>query len=278
MRTWIVQSNLGNSRELRAISAACADLGARCLPVEAIPFDDSPLRLPGDLDPKAVITYGSVGFVQKIHRQLGPAASLYDPESFNTRTYRRRWGSNMLNQPGYSGPLLWLVRGTAGVPESLGDELFVRPASDLKDFAGVVVRRPDLLSWARSLEGTTVSMLDDVEISSVVRIEAEYRLWIVDGVVVAGVAYRAGGRLRDNRLSLSDEETRDLTMTAEACARCWSPARAFVMDLCYVSEGDDRPRIVEAGCLTSAGFYNSSVVQDVVRAVSLMVDRDQEAR
>lgn len=122
MRTWIVQSNLDNSRELRAISAACAKIGARCLPMEAIPFDDSPLRLPSDLDPKAVIAYGAVGFVQRVHRQLGPAASLYDPESFNTRTYRRRWGSNVLNQPWYSGPLLWLARGQLGVPESLGDE------------------------------------------------------------------------------------------------------------------------------------------------------------
>lgn len=269
MKTWLVQSNLGNSRELRAISAACAKIGARCLPMEAIPFDDSPLRLPDDLDPKSVIAYGSVRFVQRVHRLLGPAASLYESEAFNTTAYRRHWGSNMLNRPGFVGPLSALASGAIPAPY-LGDDLFIRPVMDLKSFAGMVVRRSELQAWAKSLEGTTVDMADDVEVSAAVKLEMECRLWIVDGQVVAGAVYRAGGHLRCDRMSLSDEETRDLTMTAEACARCWSPARAFVMDVCLLSGGDNRPRIVEAGCLTSAGFYNSGVVEDVVRAVSEM--------
>lgn len=280
MKTWIVQSNLGNSRELRAISDACAKIGARCLPIEAIPFDDSPLRLPGDLEAswgtKDVVAYGTVRFVQRVHRLLGPSASLYDPDGFNTQAYRDRWGSNMLNRPKFVCPLSWIAAGWHEAADcTSGDDLFVRPASDLKPFSGSVVRRSELQAWAKSLGGTTVDIEEQVEVSAAVKLEVECRLWIVDGRAVAGVVYRGDGRLIGERMRLPDDEessdeARDLTMLAEACARCWSPARAFVMDLCYVSEGDDRPRIVEAGCLTSAGFYNSGVVEDVVRAVSTM--------
>jgi len=52
-----------------------------------------------------------------------------------------------------------------------------------------------------------------------------------------------------------------------------SEKRLFYMPLPFLpgdGDGDNRPRIVEAGCLTSAGFYNSGVVEDVVRAVSEM--------
>lgn len=268
MRTWIVQPNLGNSRELRAISDACARIGARCLPVEVVPFDDSPLDLAG-LDPDETVAYGTVRFVQRVHRQLGPSASLYD-SSFNTVSYRRRWGANMLNQPAYVGPMLWLLdREIPEIDSIPGDEVFVRPVADLKSFSGVTVPKKALRSLAQSLVGTTVDIADDVEVSAAANIDIECRCWIVDGKMVAGVIYRAKGRRLSSNI-LSDEDSRDLSMMVEACARCWSPARAFVMDVCLLSGGDNRPKIVEAGCLTSAGFYNSGVVESVVRAVSEM--------
>lgn len=107
MRTWVVQSNLGNEKELTAIIKACLAVGVPCVPIKAIPFDESPVDGLDLLEDP--IAYGTVGFVQRAHKQLGEKVSLYDPDAFNTNSYRKHWGTNVLNdRPLYVGPLLWV--------------------------------------------------------------------------------------------------------------------------------------------------------------------------
>lgn len=270
MRTWVVQSNLGNEKELAAIAKACSAVGVPCVPIKAIPFDEGPVDGLDLLEDP--IAYGSVGFVQRVHKQLGEAASLYDPDAFNTNSYRRHWGRNVLNdRPLFVGPLLWVAQGKSHFASTLceaDEDVFVRPVHDTKSFAGAIMKRDAVRSWAWSLEGTTVSMLDDIEICRAVRLEEEIRCWIVDGELVAWVVYRGVDRAADRGMP-SEADLREVASFVETCAKCWSPSRAFVLDVTFVS-GDFRPRIVEAGCITSAGFYNSNVVEDVVRAVSNM--------
>ena len=43
-----------------------------------------------------------------------------------------------------------------------------------------------------------------------------------------------------------------ITDRGTAIAASWSPARAFVLDLCDTPDGI---KIVEAGCINAAGFY-----------------------
>ena len=142
-------------------------------------------------------------------------------------------------------------------PES---EWFTRPSHDLKQYSGAVLPSGEIRDMLRSrtecspdsgtyyLDPLTPILLDQPK-----RILAEWRWFIVGGVIITGSMYRAHGQLRKLR-----ETDPDVISEAQALADRWLPCDTVVMDTCLV-EGYDSVKVVEFNCINSSGFYDHAV-------------------
>lgn len=154
------------------------------------------------------------------------------------------WGEHMLN---FGARIETL--GTMPVPNHA---VFIRPLDDGKPFAGKIETPETFEAWRRGVldvEGwTNLPPSTRVVVGTPRRIEAEWRIAVVDGEPVTASLYRDGSRLR-NELGAPAEV---MAFAQERIAE-WQPRAAFILDVCTTPEG---MRIVETNSISSAGFYS----------------------
>lgn len=132
---------------------------------------------------------------------------------------------------------------------------FARPTMDTKVFTGKVF---DMGEWTafreRSQKNGHTSLLDDdteIQISSVKNIQNEIRFWIVKGEIVTASQYKLG-----NRLVMNDNVDASAYRFCEKMIELFELNDAFVMDVCLT---DNQYKIIECGCINSAGFYQANL-------------------
>jgi hypothetical protein len=256
---WVVQKNLGNVDDLLQ---ALDHEKVQHKDVDVIPFSDD---LPDVVHDGPVLFYGATGFITKVwmSRRWVPGA-FCDPGTFCYRRYVEEWGDLMLN----SDARLTTIGEFAKETNHQSDDLFfIRPDSDLKDFAGNVFSFGEMHDWFDKLScgGCTFGPELSIAVAQATNIWAEYRLWMVEGRCVAATQYR-----KDRVLFKRDGCRADFVLKAEEAARLWSPAPVFVMDVCEARP--DEFKIVEANCFNSAGFYAADVGA-IVRAVTNFLEK-----
>jgi len=146
--------------------------------------------------------------------------------------------------------------------QSLGlpDEVFVRPNSPLKPFAGRVLRRDRItlaaLDYGFYYDDPTIAVV----VTPVRNIGQEWRYVVVRRSVVAGSAYEA-----DGRVALPDDPSgQPWAFASEVAAGLNPPEEVYVMDVC---EADGRFWLLELNPFSGADLYACSA-DDVVVAVS----------
>lgn len=132
------------------------------------------------------------------------------------------------------------------------DELTFVKSVGVKYLTGMVLEpvKEDHDNWL--IEQSVLDGTDELVMSPVVKLEAEWRFFVVDGEVVTGSMYRKEG-IRRRNLPVESQ-------VWEAAARAtkeWMPSPNIVIDLALLSSGEYK--VVEFNCLNSSGFYNSDV-------------------
>ena len=140
---------------------------------------------------------------------------------------------------------------------------FLRPDSDSKQFDGGVYE-PERFERLRRALAIADSM--PAVIASPVRLDAEWRFFVVDGEVAGCSEYRRRGRI-----STEGSVPRGAMEFAAETAKEWGPADVYCLDL-GASEG--RIGIVEANCFNASQFYGAPVDR-VLRAVNEFVSRNR---
>ena len=259
---WIVQTDLGSTRDPERLTEACRSLGLPVVHATFVPFSD---ELPDISESGPTLVYGSDRFVS-LARASGrwrPCA-FHDEEGFRASSVVARWGRDTLNSDGR----LTTLRALASESDSEAEQLFLRPDADHKNFAGALYTRAEITRWVTRLEaaGELVTQSADTEVFAAPPkpIADEWRLFLVEGRVIAGSRYRSHGRL-DVHPGVPDAVTR----FAEGLAATWQPAPAFVLDVARTGEG---LRAIEVNGLHSSGFYAADV-KAIVAAVSELAVR-----
>jgi len=136
-------------------------------------------------------------------------------------------------------------------------ELFTRPSEDLKQYSGVVMEVGEIIPWFKSMMaavgGGSYYMAPETEVvlSKPVKIQAEWRWFIVGGKIISGSMYRAHGQLRKLR-----ELDAAVINEAQMLADIWLPMPCVVMDTALV---DDTMKVVEFNTINSSGFYDNDI-------------------
>lgn len=109
-----------------------------------------------------------------------------------------------------------------------------------------------------------------IQIATPKKILKEFRFWVVGGQVITGSQYRLG-----NRTVYDPLVDRDAWEFAQYAVKMFQLADAFVIDIAMIDVElesgwglgvDPRYKIVEAGCINSAGFYRADL-QKLVMAL-----------
>ena len=262
---WVVQTNLGKEY-VDQLREACKVHDYEFIPEIAIPFSH---KVPSIDAESPVIFYGATNWINKIwlHNESnilqGKAwrpGVFFNPESIFPM-WNGKYGKHSLNNGA------WLTTFyRASVDKRLNDDedklWFVRPASDMKEFAGMVISGREIREWEKSMTGDVAALGHTaIILNEPYAIRSEWRLFIVNGKVSTGSQYRT-----NHRFNQSPDVPQDVVDFAEARTKEYAPSHVFVMDIGYTG---GRLYVIEIGCFNSAGFYAADVnklVKDVSEA------------
>lgn len=190
-------------------------------------------------------------------------------EKLKCSNYYEKWDGLILASNYAFYPYKLLLQNCRRFAEKftkLTDEVFVRPDTNDKIFPGGVVSTRNLAAWL--LHTPTETPDDDLLclIGTPSELEAEYRLWIVNGKVVTGSQYVLGGNLIE-----SPNVPQQAIQLAEAAAAKWSPHPAFVLDIAEEKYGSWS--ILECGSVHTCGLYQADE-KKIVEAVAKLVETE----
>ena len=268
MIPWVIQTNVGPEDDITFYCDALKRRGNPYQKIMVAPFTDAPaiegalkyLYKQGIKPNEPTIWLGGIGFLEALRKTgLWSKYIFTDSESFNLQRYNKEWGNRMLNSE-ESGIFTTLGNFLAlpGPPDEL---VFIRPIKDLKEFPGAIVARINVRRWVGQIQGRGFSIDENCEIyvGKPFGISHEWRLFMVKGKVVTGSYYTSE--------KYGPEEytpPQDVVDYAEECAKIYSPAPIFCLDICKTA---GNLYIMEAGSYHSAGLYRSSAAK-IVETIS----------
>lgn len=245
---WVIQRNLTSENVFAQLKSACEEIGVGYVEVEIVPFT---AELPFFDRSRHSIFYGSTTFNQLVYKDRELNAGLFlSSQTFSIENYFKAWGERMLNYGAFVTSFSEIT--TRSFP---ADKLFfIRPDDDSKSFAGEVKRFDEIEAWYKNLQTTQNSQLSGdskIIVSDPFHIKSEWRLWIVEGKVIAASKYR-------ENFKLQKEKGCPTAVSEFAEERCkeYVPHDVFVMDIGLCG---DEYYIIECGCMNSAGFYSADI-------------------
>lgn len=273
---WFIQSNMFREDGYIRLIDALDRLGSDYVEVQVLPFTSrlipAGVTIDGCLDelPGRTVPTDRPVFALGSYKLATIVASRGVPGAFFAGLRYDEWALHLHRRcpPEKRWPVLNpdACTGSLGSARMYGSEAFVRPLADSKTFTGKVFTVAEFR--ALQLAATTAQPGDVVQpdlgvlIAPVRRdIHFEVRCWVVAGKVVTASFYRRGGEV-----FVSDAVDAEVTVFAQRCVDLWKPNDAFVLDVAKTDEGF---RVVEANCLSAAGFYAA----DMQKLVAAIEDR-----
>lgn len=256
--TWLVQVRVEpDSTSPAAIRRACSALR---LPFHEVSIVSGAASLP-ELPPIAgpVVFHGRTTLILRAHEHpTWRRGVFFDPLRFRHEAYVDGFGADVLNADAEVRSWEDFLREPHGDDE----QFFVKPEDDLKQFSGGVLRFAECADLFRRLgrPGGALGPTSRVVIAKPREIDAEWRLFVVDGAVVTGSMYRPSGEAHVPPEAMA---------FAERAAARWVPSSVFVMD---VARLERTWKIIECSCFNGSRFYAADV-ERLVRAVSQHQER-----
>ena len=207
------------------------------------------------------VVYGTIGS-QKLAQKHNWTPGVWTNNTFNESVLIEKLGDRALNHD------LRAIKFKDVLKIISWNVFFIKPNTDTKEFAGMVIERDQFEDWYMKL--TTAGYFDDsileteVVVSQPKNIGTEWRLVMVEGKVVEASIYRQYQKIMPER-----NFNKDVIAFAEACAIDYCPAPVFVMDICESSNG---LKVIEANAFNSAGLYKCDV-GNIINEVNKFVEK-----
>lgn len=255
--TWIVQVNAQPpSQSPRLLREACAATRRKFFSLHIVPGSRTELVL-DDVD-LPVVFHGRTTLIKLAAESARWRSGVFfNPLTFQHSAYASGFGQLLLNADAQI--MTW--QELLALPATSKPK-FIKPNDDFKGFVGQVAGSAEFANIFATMQKAALPVGLDTElvVSDAYEVDAEWRLFVVDGQIIGGSMYRP------NVESFLPDEL--LTFAAKAVAK-WQPAPVFVLDIGRV-EGNWR--IIECNCFNGSAFY-AAHVPSIVEAVSLFQER-----
>jgi hypothetical protein len=224
---WIIQTNMGADSDIGDYVEAIRASGAEIIEVHVKPFSN---ELPDvQLDGPTVV-YGAVGFVNDAQKSGRWSPGVFaTPDVFTYDNWVRHYGDMLLNSSDSTERTT--VGDFANSNRDGEDLVFVRPQHDTKSIVGEVLSVDSFRNWCQDAckgDYAGVDATTAIVVGQPHGIEAEWRLFMVDGEVVGASQYRKSGRLH------RECGAPDLVLAfAKKAEARWSPASAYVLQFVW---------------------------------------------
>jgi ATP-grasp domain, R2K clade family 3 len=250
---WLVQEFLNNSSNSVRIMNALEKCSVDYLLVrvnkddslsvldkkEKIPLDDSESVLEKFISNNLVMVYGSKTFANIAkHMKLEPGSFMN--ERFEFDVFQRELGDELLN----SG----IIIGELATLEPIAEEFFIRPTGNTKLFTGMTITKEDFLLWQeRENREESPYIGQSLMMSSVQKIKAEYRFFVVNQQIITGSSYKVG-----DRIYTSLKPSLEMIRYTQKMVNKFPLSRAFVID---IAETDKGYKVIEYNNINTSGLY-----------------------
>jgi hypothetical protein len=263
---YLIQENTFREANYDNVTNALNRLGLSYTTVRVYPFIDkvteavrnqdetipSPDDLPEIECDGPVFIFGSVKLA-RIAADKGWQPGSLVSNTHDFLDYGPKYGHNMLNSDSEIVTFFDLsMRHWEG-------KRFIRPTHDGKLFDADLF---DVDGWRKKSESIRsnkpdlLAVYEKLQVASPKNVQKEIRVWIVNGRVITASQYRIN--MSYNVSSDVDPEALDF---AQRMANIYCLADAFVMDVCL---HEDQWKIVECGCINSAGFYLADMQRVII--------------
>lgn len=265
---WVIQNNLWEEAGYVRFVKELDRLGIEYVTVKPVPFTN--IILPADFDctkqdisevdepyidsSKAVIACGATSLC-RIAKAKG-----WTPGSFLNENYTyEKWANGFGKENCLNGDAV-----VSQVQHAVCDldKVFVRPVEDSKAFNGQLMTKDQFNKWKDQISKIDpqpfqpLSKETEIMVCAPKPIYAEYRFFIVDGIVISGSMYKRGTQVFHD-----SEVDQYITDFAQEMVDKWQPNIAFVID---VAQTDNGLKIIEMGNINSAGFYKIDVNKYII--------------
>ncbi len=250
---FVIQYNLLSNDLMFAVKDA-----VECLPhtfVGLIPFSRE-ITSNEPIEGLNHIPYGSTSFVEAAIA-LGWKGLSFDVENFSYRTACAN-RNDMLN-----GGNILSAKDMVEYLKTRNEEenIFMRPAHDLKQFSGSVYSVKEaadfLIDTMTCASSGSYKIEPDLLIVVAVprNILIEWRWFVVGGKVIDGSMYRRNGQL-------TKEHVNEMAGYSQYCqaqemADKWLPNACCVMDTALLDSGE--MKVIEFNCINGSGFYDHNI-------------------
>lgn len=241
---WIIQENIGSEDKYNSFLSNLEKFDQKVELVKVVPFVGDIIPDVEKTDSK-VICFGSYS-MRKLAIKKNWFPGVYDIEHFSYQDLVKVLGDSVLNHDSQFD--------TFGNLKPKFDKFFLRPIHDGKEFSGTIISLEDFLEWKKKIvnleaqdNGAIITSETPVMCSSLKKIQAEYRFFVVGGKAITGSRYKLGSRVvysnADEMLSLAQTFVHKLKNYL---------SHPYVLDLAFI---DNDYKVVELNTLNCAGFY-----------------------
>ncbi len=257
MTTWVLEKNVFSERCFDEMVAYFEKHSMPYHIVQIIPFSHEVVGETPVIE-GTVVCYGSIG-IQKLAKREGWTPGIWTGDKIDEAVVQQQLGSMYLNSDACHMTLddVW---GYVQCNEL--DLFFLKPDSDTKEFAGVLL---EVEEFEKMYDNMTLNGLptdQNVVLSSPKRTGKEWRLVVVGGSVITCSLYRNNRRL-DSRWDLPQ----NVYDFAREVIEKYDPYDVYVMD---IVETDDGLKIIEYNTFNSSGLY-SCEVDKIIRAIDWFI-------
>lgn len=262
MPTWILEKDVFSYNQEAKMISWLKDNNVPFHQVRIVPFiHEVDGKIPVVSGP--VIVYGSIGS-QKLADKENWVPGVFTGVEINETELIKQFGNMYLNNDAQICKFRELpTRVTVG-------EVFIKPNTDTKEFAGTVIEAHKMKEWIDSMMKSgylAESFLDtEVVVSKPKNIGCEWRLIIVDGKIAAHSVYRQYGIVKPE--IWLPKEAEDF---ANKAISVYNPLDVYVLDICQIEDGSYK--VIEINTFNSAGWYDCDV-DKVMSAVTSFVEKN----
>jgi hypothetical protein len=234
----------------------------RVLEENGIPWEPLHVKVFSDEMPKTsttnMIFYGSTTLMYLVHGSGKFTPGVYTNDNFSHSVCAKNVDF-LVNQ---DAKVMTMDEAAKWWTHDMG-HMFVKPDDDTKSFSGCVFNWHEFHMWIQDMRecddlyGLSADTM--VVMAPKKRLQAEWRLFIVDGKIISGTQYMVG-----LYLVRSPFIHPEVMAHAKSFAETWLPHETCVMDIGL--DSNDKYGVVEYGCINAAGFYSSSI-PEIVKAL-----------